>query len=236
MQRYQLVNAFVHAAIAGLLYLFLRFVAEIDKYPYADYIRGAAILVLPFLFNQSGVIANLLIEKIPLVSRAIRRTLSGKDFIEGDWPLVVMQEDRRTLKYLGFLTIAYEGGQLVVSGDDWHPDGSDAVTFRSQQAKFEGRLLQYWYAQGATEFSKTQFGYTRIHFFPAQGQVQRHAGEFLDKEHKSPPFFARRLRYTTFQRRLETKEQKLETARQFWGELEGKLKAMPEVRIDRDFG
>lgn len=235
MQRYQIVNAFVHAAIAGLLYLFLRFVAEIDKYDHADYIRGAAILVLPFLFNQSGFIATLLIEKVPVLSVRIRRLLSGKDFIEGDWPLVVMNEDKRTLKYLGFLTIAYEGGQLVVFGNDWHPDGRPAVTFRSQQSKFEGRLLQYWYAQGATEFEKTQFGYTRIHFFPGQGRVERHAGEFLDKEHTSPPFFAKRLHYRQFQRRLQTDADKIAAAKAFWADLEPRLLAMPEVRIDRDF-
>jgi hypothetical protein len=32
----------VHATIAGLLYLFLRYVAVIDQYAFADYIRAAA--------------------------------------------------------------------------------------------------------------------------------------------------------------------------------------------------
>jgi hypothetical protein len=67
---------------------------------------------LPFLFNRSAFIANLLIEKVPLLSVGIRRLLSGSDFIEGDWPLVVMEEGKPIPKYFGFLTIAYEGGQL----------------------------------------------------------------------------------------------------------------------------
>jgi hypothetical protein len=235
VQRYQIVHAFIHATIAGLIYLFLRYVAVIDQYAYADYIRGAAILVLPYLFNRSTFIANLLIEKVPLLSVGIRRLLSGKDFIEGDWPLVVMERDMRSPKYFGFLTITYEDGQLLVYGDDWNPDGTPAVKFRSQQSSYAERKLQYWYAQGATLFEPTMFGYTRIYFFPERGRIERHAGEFLDKQHTSPPFYAKRVRYKTFQRRLRTKEERFEAAKRFWMEIEPKIKEIREPRIDRDF-
>jgi len=235
VQRYQIVHAFVHATIAALLYLFLRYVAVIDQYAFADYIRAAAVFLLPFLFNRSAFIANLLIEKVPLVSVGIRRLLSGSDFIEGDWPLVVMEEGKPIPKYFGFLTIAYEGGQLVVYGDDWNPDGSRAVKFRSQQSSYENRKLQYWYAQGATMFEPTMFGYTRIYFFPERGRIERHAGEFLDKQHTSPPFYAQRMRYRPWQRHLVTDAAKFAAAKSLWSEIEPSITAMKEQRIDRDF-
>ena len=76
----------------------------------------------------------------------------------------------------------------------------------------------------------------RIFFFPERGPIERHAGEFLDKDHnKSPPFYAKRIAYRTFERRLETKEEKFEAAKRFWAEVEPKIIGMREVRIDRDF-
>jgi hypothetical protein len=235
VQRYQIVPAFVHATIAGLLYLFLRYVAVIDQYAFADYIRAGAVFLLPFLFNRSAFIANLLIEKVPLLSVGIRRLLSGSDFIEGDWPLVVMEEGQPIPKYFGFLTIAYEGGQLVVYGDDWNPDGSHAVKFRSQQSSYDNRKLQYWYAQGATMYEPTMFGYTRIYFFPERGRIERHAGEFLDKQHTSPPFYAQRLRYRPWQRHLAADAEKFAAAKRLWAEIEPSITATQERRIDRDF-
>lgn len=235
MRGYQTVHAFVHAAIAGLLYLFLRYVPVIEQSDYADYIRGGAILLLPFLFSRSTFIANLLIEKMPLVSISIRRLLSGNDFIEGDWPLVVMEQDMRTPKYFGFLTITYEDGQLLVYGDDWNPDGSHAVKFRSQQSSYADRILQYWYAQGPSVHKPTMFGYTRIYFFPERGRIERHAGEFLDKQHNSQAFYAKRIRYKLSQSRLSGKEEKFEAAKRFWEEIEPKIKDSREPRIDCDF-
>lgn len=235
MKRYNAVHAVVHGAIAGLLYLFLRYVAVIDKFEYADYIRAGALLLLPFLFNRSTFIAEMLIEKIPGVSTAIRKMLSGNDFVEGDWPLVVMSEDRRTPRYLGFLTIKYEQGQLLVSGDDWLPDGTHAVSFRSQQSQYAERKLQYWYAQGSTLHAPDMFGYTRIYFFPDRGPIGRLAGEFLDKQHFSPPFYATRMRYRPMQRRLATSEQKLAAARALWAEIEPRVEAMASRRIEQDF-
>ena len=235
MRRYQLVHAFVHATIAGLLYLFLRFVAVIDQYAYADYIRGAAILLLPFLFNRSTAVSDILVEKVPLLSVSVRKLLSGRDFIEGDWPLVVMEPDNRTPKYFGFLTITYENRQVLVYGDDWNPDGTLAVQYRSQQSAYADRKLQYWYAQGATMHEPTMFGYTRIYFFPERGPIERHAGEFLDKQHTSPPFYAKRMRYGILGRRLRTKEEKLEAAKRLWEEIGPKIKSMQELDIKRDF-
>ena len=235
MQRYQIVHAFVHTCIAGLLYLFVRNVPALQQSAYADYIKGGALMLLPFLFNRSAFIANFLIEKVPIVSAAIRRLLSGSDFIEGDWPLAVMQADGRSLKYLGFLSITYENGQLVVDGEDWNPDGTPAVKFRSQQASYAGRKLQYWYAQGATMFEPTMFGYTRIYFFPEHGPIKRQAGEFLDKEHTSPPFYAERIAYKMFQRRLATKEDRFAAAQKFWKAIEPTIKTKADLRIDRDF-
>ena len=235
VRRYQIIHASVHAAIAGLIYLFLRFVAVIEQYAYADYIRGGAIFLLPFLFNRSAIISDAIVEKMGFLSVGIRKLLSGQDFIEGDWPLVVMEPDNRTPKYFGFLTVTYEDRQLLIYGDDWNPDGTPAVKFRSQQSKYSERKLEYWYAQGAAMHEPTMFGYTRIYFFPERGRIERHAGEFLDKEHKSPPFFAQRIRYGLFQRRLRTKEEKLEAARRLWANIEPKFQAVPGPRIDRDF-
>src|SRR5688572_30800535 len=124
MKNYRLVHAFVHAGIAGLLYAFLTYSERLNAFAYADYARAGALAVLPFLFVQSNRIGDILVEKVPGLSRALRQALTGNDFVEGDWPLVVMNDDCRTPKYFGFMTITYRDGQLLVFGDDWNPDGS----------------------------------------------------------------------------------------------------------------
>lgn len=237
VQRYQIVHATVHAAIAGLLYLFLKNVTDLDtSFPEsANYMRGGAILILPFLFSRSTFFGDVLVEKVPLLSVGIRKLLSGKDFIEGDWPLVVMDYDLCTPKYFGFLTIRYEDEQLVVFGDDWYPNATHAVHFRSQKSRYAERRLEYWYAQGAARNQPTMFGYTNIYFFPAQGRILRHAGEFLDKEHLSSMFYAKRIRYGLFQRRLSTKEQKFAAAKSFWAEIEAKIVSRTDRKLDQDF-
>lgn len=235
MKNYRVVHAFVHAGIAALLFLFLRYSDLLNGVAYADHIRAGVLVVLPFLFVQSNYISDFLIEKVPVISVAIRRLLSGKDFLEGDWPLVVMNADGVTPKYFGFMTIGYEGGQIIVFGDDWNPDGSLAVRFRSQQSQSENRLLQYWYAQGATLHAPAMFGYTRIYFFPEHGRVERHAGEFLDKEHLSQRFFAKRLHYGLFKKPLASKDAKFAAAKSFWDEIEAKFKMSAPPRIDQDF-
>ena len=258
MQRYQLVHAIVHAVIAGLLYLFLIFITDTTATsaagnpfhhfhfftaisgwlaPHAEVVRWAALILLPVLFNRSAFIANIIIEKIPGLSARIRKLLSGHDFIEGDWPLVVMQPDNKTPKYFGFLTITYTGGQLQVEGEDWNPDGTEAVKFKSQKSSYAAaeRKLEYWYAQGAALRAPTMFGYTKIFFFPDRGRIERHAGEFLDKEHTSPPFYAKRIRYKLFQRRLRSTDDKIAAAKRLWAEIEPSILRRPDARIERDF-
>ena len=243
MQRYQSVHAGLQTVIASAVIYFLGNLQVLDRFaifksiPFtATQIQVAAVPLLFLLFRKSPFIANLMIEKVPFVSFRLRRLLSGKEFIEGDWPLVVMEADKRTPKYFGFLTITYERGQLQVYGDDWNLDGTLAHKFRSQQSSYENRKLQYWYAQGASAIEPSMFGYTRIYFFPERGPIERHAGEFLDKEHTSPPFYAKRIPYKTFERRLRTREEKFEAAKRFWTEVEPKIAAMRDARIDRDFG
>ena len=218
-----------------MLYLFLRYVPVIESSPYADYIRGSALLLLPFLFNRSAFIANMLIEGVPGLSVGIRRLLSRSDFVEGDWPLVVMKPDNKTPKYFGFMTIRYVGGQLQVSGDDWTPDGSPAVNFNSQQSRYEKRRLHYWYAQEASRNEPTMYGYTHINFFPGSGRVERLAGEFLDKKHESAAFYARRLHYSMFQRRITDKKAQFEAAKKFWTEFAPAITSRKEPSVKFDF-
>lgn len=235
MKNYRVVHAFVHAGIAALLYFFISHSDLLNGLEYANYIRAAVLVVLPFLFVQSNRISDFLVEKVPIVSVAIRRFFSGQDFIEGDWPLVVIEADGVTPKYFGFMTIAYKGGQLSIFGDDWKPDGSPAVKFRSQQSQYDNRILQYWYAQGATLHAPAMFGYTRIYFFPETGRIERQAGEFLDKEHQSQRFFAKRLHYGPFKKRLTGREAKFEAAKHFWSEIQGNFRKDAPPRVDQDF-
>ena len=205
---------------------------------YTTYALPAVLAALALLFRMSDTLSKTILEKIPFFSRALRRFLSGKDYIEGDWPLVVIDMAKQELLYLGFLRIVYSDGQLCVSGNDWYPDGNHAQAFRSMQSLYRDRTLRYWYEQGASPYKMDMRGYTEIYFFPAEGLAKRHAGKFLDTQHISDiRFYAKKHRYRPFQRRFgpEDVNEKLAAAREVWAQLEPRLVQLRDRSFSADF-
>ncbi len=193
---------------------------------------------LAFLFRLSYPLSTFILEKIPVFSRLLRRVLSGKDYIEGDWPLIVVDMQTQQLLYLGFLNIAFRDGQLYVLGDDWKPEGTHAQSFQSMQSLFRNHTLHYWYEQGQSLLAPDMRGYTEVYFFPMQGLAQRHAGKFLDAQHTTDiRFYARKQKYKLFERPFGVDDtgKKLEAAHQLWLELEPKLSSLRDRQINADF-
>jgi len=246
MTQYRIVHSAIHAAVAGLCWLVLKHLNELEAFitnykpfmmDYRAFTVPALLFGLALLFRISDRLANAFVEKIPLLSPALRRMLCGGDHIEGDWPLVVVDMEREALLYLGFLTITFKNGQLYVHGDDWTPDGEHAQAFHSVQSLYHEHTLQYWYEQGASLFKPDMRGYTEIYFFPRNAVATRHAGKFLDPKHTSDiRFYAVRQRYGWFQRRLSSSAEKIEAARKLWNQIEPKLSVLKSRDISTDFG
>ncbi|MGO9545318.1 MAG: hypothetical protein ACLPPF_11050 [Rhodomicrobium sp.] len=234
------VHSAIHAAVAALTWwvlqhweLLLSHMAE-----YKTYALPAVLAGLALMFRMSDTLAKVILEKIPYFSRALRKLLSGKNSIEGDWPLVVIDMEKQQALYFGFLSVDYRDGQLYVSGDDWRTDGTHAQAFHSVQSLYRNRTLQYWYEQGQVLAAPDMRGYTEIYFFPVEGLAKRHAGKFLDARHTSDiRFYAKKQRYRPFESRFEPDDvsKKLEAARQLWVELEPKLSTLRERSIGADF-
>ena len=242
MNKFRIVHSLVHAAIAGLCWqAFLHF-GLVEKFVASragfslEYAGLAVIAVLALLFRLSDKFSNALIERVPVFSWLLRRGLSGREFIEGDWPLAVVDMANRKLLYLGFLTISYKGGQPYVFGDDWTPQGEHAHSFRSMQARYDRHVLQYWYTQGVSLHEPEMEGYTKIYFFPEGATAERHAGKFLDPKHTSDiRFYAVRQRYGFLARRMTAKEQKLQAARAVWASIYKNLDTLKARKISADF-
>ncbi len=232
------VHSAIHAAVAGLSYWVLQHMELLQTYiaDYKKYAIPAVLAGLALLFRMSDTLAKVILEKIPLLSWGLRRLLSGDDFIEGDWPLAVVDMNKQELLYLGFLRIDFRNGQLYVYGDDWRPDGSHAHAFRSMQSLYRNRTLQYWYEQGASMHRPDMRGYTEIFFFPNDGLAERHAGKFLDPQHTSDiRFYAGKQHYRLFERRITSTEKKLEATRRFWKKLAPTLHCLRSRDISADF-
>lgn len=245
MQQYRIIHSAVHAGIAALCYAVLKHVNELEAYietykPILTEHRGfavpALIAGLALLFRMSDKLAGVLIEKIPLLSRSLRRLISGREFIEGDWPLVVVDMAARRLLYAGFINISFRNGQIYVYGNDWQPDGTHALEFESKQALYTDRKLQYWYEQGPSLHAVSLRGYTEIFFFPRNARAERHAGKFLDASHLTDiRFYAERQRYRWFQRRFTRKQEQLAAALALWRRLEPRLDELAPQQISSDF-
>ena len=232
------VHSAIHAAVAALSYWVLQHLDQLQAYiaDYKAYALPGMLAALGLLFRISDRLAKVTVEQIPFFSRLLRKVLSGKDDIEGDWPLVVMDMARLEPLYVGFLTIGYRDGQYSVSGDDWHLDGEHAQEFRSVQSLYRNRIMQYWYEQGASLHRPDMRGYTEIYFFPREGVPQRHAGKFLDPQHTSDiRFYARKQRYGFWERRMRTPETKLEAARKLLADIEPRIAVLQAREIAADF-
>ncbi len=234
------VNSAVHAGVAALTWWVLQHWEQLQAAS-AEYKNWAAPVVLAalgFLFRLSYPLSTVLVEKIPVFSRLLRRTIMGSDFIEGDWPLVVVDMHAQKLLYLGFLNIGFRDGQLYVLGDDWAPDGTHAQSFRSMQSLYRNHTLHYWYEQGQSLLAPDMRGYTEVYFFPMEGLAKRHAGKFLDVRHTSDiRFYAKKQKYRRFERPfgVDDKAKKIELARELWNELEPNLGMLRDRTINADF-
>lgn len=245
MNKYRIVNSAVHAAIAALCYAVLKHINELETYietykPILTDYRGFAvpllIAALALLFRVSDALSNTFVEKIPVISRALRRLLSGREDIEGDWPLAVVDMAKKELMYLGFLTISFKKGQLYVYGNDWNADASHAMEFESKQSLYDNHKLQYWYEQGPSLHDVQMRGYTEIYFFPRDVRAERHAGKFLDASHLTDiRFYSERKQYGWFERRLKTKAARFAAAEAFWQTLAPRLDQLHPRSICTDF-
>jgi hypothetical protein len=236
MQHYRLVRSLVNAGIASICTFFAMHgdifsnISEacFQSRDYDKYFALATLPILTVLFQNSDFLVSMLLEWIPGVSYRLRRLLTGADFIEGDWPLVVVDADTLELKYYGTMTISYEGGQLRISGTDWHPDERFAHDFESKQSRYADGRVQYWYEQGENASMR---GYTEIFFFPRRSLAQRLSGEFLDRNHRNR-FYARRLNEMPAR---ATQQEKIAAAKAFWASVEGNLKSIVERPISADW-
>ena len=238
MHSYRGVHSSVHAAVAGLCWWVLQHLELLQSYiaDYKQYAIPAVLASLALLFRMSDRLSKVIVEKIPFFSRLLRRILSGHEFIEGDWPLVVVDMEKQAPLYFGFLRIDFKDGQPYVFGDDWHTGGAHAHAFHSMQSRYRDHTLQYWYEQGASLHHPDMRGYTEIFFFPKNALPERHAGKFLDPRHTSDiRFYAEKRRYRMFEPRLKSKEQKFEAARTLWAELQDRAGFLRSRTISADF-
>lgn len=209
----------------------------IKDIPYlSDYpaLKLSIIPIIAILLRQSDRLARIIIGGIPVFSPFLRRMLSGREHIEGHWPLVVIDNDSKELVFYGLLTVEFKNGQLHVTGDDWSPDGTHVLWFHSVQARFQDQLLQYWYEQGKNRTMPTMRGYTEIYFFPMEGAIERGAGEFLDKEHKYR-FYAQRKRYGWRDRLPKTDAERIKAADQVWQNIKSELPRITKQSIAKDW-
>ena len=228
----------MHACVAGILFLVINpFDDYLQDVPYNELIVVGAIPVIAFLFRQSDAIARLIIEGVPGVSPLLRRVLLGKEDIEGDWPLVVVDVERREPVYFGFLTIRFKDGQFQVFGDDWLPDtGEHAMSFRAIQSRYANSRLQYWYEQGTSLQEPEMRGYTELYFFPADQKPLRHCGEFLDKEHHiNIRFYAEKHIYARGEKPITDRERKIALGRQVWERMTPRLDHILQRKISSDW-
>jgi hypothetical protein len=241
MQKFQSIHYLVHMAVVGLCYIVVTQSTWVDKL-IADFpilheypiLKLSIIPIIAVLLQQSERLACFIIGDVPFLSPTLRWFLAGNDFVEGHWPLVVVDANNEDLLFRGFLTITYKGGQLHVCGNDWHPDGTHALWFQSIHSRYQNGLLQYWYEQGTERAKPEMWGYTEIYFFPQESRVRRHAGEFLDKKNNYR-FYAERRRFGWFDRVPTNQADRIAAAEVLWQRIKPELPRLLRQPISQDW-
>ena len=226
---FKVFYALILTGIATLGKVLLDYSPVLDQHPvFGSYAHVMIVGGMAFLFYQSRNIASAILAVTP----NLRRVLAWRNFIEGDWPLVVVDGKTGALTYAGFLTVGYGSGYLTISGDDWNPDGTHALGFKSMQTYYTEGTLHYWYMQGE---GGRQRGYTFIEFFP-RGKVANHfTGVFHDKDHPDVRFYGRKLKYKWFARRLSTMDARKAAALAFATEIMPRIPTMLKSTPDTDW-
>lgn len=238
MYRYNGVKSTVHALVAGLCWWVLQHLEQFQAY-IADYKQYAIPIVLAglaILFRLSDTLSSIVVEKIPIFSRVLRRILSGNEYIEGDWPLVVVDIEKQSPIYFGVLCIDFKDGQYYIYGNDWNIDGTLVHSFHSKQSLYSNHKLQYWYEQGVSMHAPDMRGYTEIFFFPTSGLAERHAGKFLDTSHTGDVrFYSIKKQYRMFSKVPASKKEMLRCAQEIWTTLESQFGDLRKRPISVDF-
>jgi hypothetical protein len=144
---------------------------------------GSYSLIVTALLALVGIqlvdrIALALVDRL----RWLRRMLSGKNDIEGDWVNVVMDPSspNAPLK-VEYCRIYFNEGKYILAGDTWTLDGEwtgDFIT--SGGSYYEGRDLEYYYKRGIDGLGGVGF----IHMRPPDSLPREWTCRFINEDTK----------------------------------------------------
>jgi hypothetical protein len=177
MTKLEGINRWLNAIIAAIAVLsvdyFQRLFVRIGW-------NGAFYLLPPLFLALLGMSlvepgANLTIEK----SRWLRRLVSGKDDIEGDWVnIVVAINEPELVKAVEYCRIRYVDGRFALLGDQWTVDGRWVQDFRSADSRYANRELEFYYKTGLNRVG----GYCVVRFSPADAVPSDYIARYIDEE------------------------------------------------------
>ena len=191
------VTRWLHVVVATLAVWALDRIRSIfDKLDLANYALLATVILAVIGMQVADRLAIGAIDRF----RWIRRILSGRNDIEGDW-VEVMGDSVNPAQIIrvSYSRIRFQGGRHVLSGDDWTIDGTwigEYVT--TGGANYAGRQLEYYYHIGILRSS----GHGIILFSPNDSLPTEFMCKYLDEEAKSM-FVAKGRRVATRLRRLD---------------------------------
>lgn len=150
----------ISATVASILTTFL-----IDTYSsqfksntlaYSTIIIGVILTVL---------IGNYIVDYIIDDSVEVRRVMMGRNFIEGYWYDLSIDQQSKTAKHGVLFKIDYEKGNYVLYGVTYNRQGDRVATWKSISCTFLNKILFVQY-ESHTEYSATfiEHGVLQIHF------------------------------------------------------------------------
>jgi hypothetical protein len=174
------VTRWLHVLVATLAVWSQARIEDIfKKLDFANYALVGTIIVATLGILMADKLAMATIDEF----RWLRRILSGKNDIEGDWVDVVAHgTDPCTILKVEYSRIRFRQGRYILSGDSWTVDGhwmGDYIT--EGGANYSGRQLEFYYKTGMARLG----GFGICHFAPEDSIPVDFVCRYIDEGAKS---------------------------------------------------
>lgn len=174
------ISRWLHIVVATLAVLSQDYFQGVFKKLDAEhwFLVGPVALAIVGMLTADWL-AELAIEKL----RWVRRLLSGKDDIEGDWVNIVVDSAQPGMIIAAeYCRFRYTKGRYEASGDTWNLEGKWVSDFVSEASSFNGRELEFYYKQGIDRVG----GYGVVRFGPADSLPSTFFCRYIDEQTRTP--------------------------------------------------
>lgn len=135
------------------------------------------VCVAIFTLKIGSALGNEIVRSV----RLLRKIILGKDFIEGYWIDLNIDDENKVLRAISLVFVDYEDGSLVMGGEIYSCGGASIGNWRSTSCGYKNLILWYVYSREVVFKKKEKAkGRGELCFTTDKGSPKSYYGSFYD--------------------------------------------------------